>query len=236
MPLNAWHERISTLEEERQFKKLIALHSLTHTWVELVSKPNEDSALRVERMPRLTLKQNLWLLEKARLDEVLTELDSLVNEQKVSEFLKELSETIWLIQISTLENAFSESKDPSLLMNLLKNAAWNHGKKAADAEWAKLDARDLGQAYHAFLESHMESVEGFLLGRAAETELNFYWVKSPLQNPNLSDLPQIETLCALHQEWIHGFFYGLSRKIQVKSEITAIDDRNWIHFTLLLTY
>jgi hypothetical protein len=237
MSLTPWHERRSTLEEERQFKKLITLHSLTHQWTQAMSGGNEEaSVLRIERMPKITLRQNLWLLEKARLDEVLTELNTLVGEQKVSDFIAELYETIWLIQSSTLENAFSETKDPSLLMNLLKNAAWTHGKKTAEQEWSKLESPDLHSAYHAFLETHVDSEKGFLLGRSSEHELGFYWIRSPYQNAALNTSPQIETLCSLHQEWIQGFFYGLSRKIKVSSTPATIDGNQWIDFTLLLTY
>jgi hypothetical protein len=231
-----WHERLSTLEEERKFKKLLVLHSLTRHWTESFSTKDDESSFRIERMPRLTLKQNLWLLEKTRLDEILTELDSLVAEQNVSEFLAELYETIWIIQISTLENAFAETKDEGLLLNLLKNSSWNHGKKTAEAEWLNLKVENLNSAYQAFLETHADGPSGFLLGRSAHSELNFYWVKSPNQNPAIRDSERIETFCLLHQEWLSGFFYGICRKIQTRSEKSMIENRNFIDFTLLWTY
>jgi hypothetical protein len=236
MSLNPWHERRSTLEEDRQFKKLITLHSLTHQWTQALNGPNEEVSLRIERMPKITLRQNLWLLEKARLDEVLTELNTLVGEQKVSDFLLELYETIWLIQISTLENAFSETKDPALLMNLLKNASWTHGKKTAESEWSKMKSPDLLESFHAFKETQVDGERGFLLGRSSNSELGFYWVKSPYQNPALNTSEQVDVLSALHQEWIHGFFYGLSRKIRVTSAPVTVDGNQWIDFTLLSAY
>ncbi len=236
MNLTPWHERHATLEEERQFKKLITLHDLTHLWVQAISGPSDTAALKIERMPKITLRQNLWLLEKARLDELLTELNTLVGEQKVGDFLTELYETIWLIQLSTLENAFTETKDPSVLTNLLKNAAWSHGKKIAETEWANLNATNLNQAYDAFLETHIDGLSGFLLGRASPTELDFYWVKSPYRNAALNTSPQIEMLASLHSECIRGFFYGLSRKMQVSSRLITSEETPWINFTLLLIY
>ena len=236
MQVNPWNERRSTLEEERRFKKLIALHSLTHLWTQAISGPSEGGTLRIERMPKITLRQNLWLLEKARLDEVLTELNTLVGDQQLSDFLSELYETIWLIQCSTLENAFSETNDPALLTNLLKNAAWSHGKKTAETEWANMKSPNLMEAYHAFLETHIDSDRGFLLGRASENELNFYWIRSPSQNPSLNTSPQIEELSTLHRECIHGFFYGLSRSIRISSRNAKVEGKQWIEFTLLLAY
>jgi hypothetical protein len=235
MNLTPWHERSATLEEERQFKKLIMLHDLTHQWVQAISGPRDSGSLKIERMPKITLRQNLWLLEKARLDEVLTELNILVGEQKVGDFLSELYETIWLIQLSTLENAFTETKDPSVLTNLLKNAAWSHGKKIAETEWTNLSTTSLEPAYQAFLETHIDGFPGFLLGRASLTQLDFYWVKSPYRNSALNTSPQIEMLAGLHSEWIRGFFYGLSRKIQVTSHPIMNEETTWINFTLLLT-
>jgi hypothetical protein len=232
----AWHERIPLFEEEARFKKLLSLHSLTHRWTDAIAHTSDDSGLRIERMPSIKLKQNLWLLEKTRLDEVLTAFETLVSDQSIPEFLTELNETIWLIQISALENAFSESKDPSLLLNLLKNVSWDSGKKNAESTWVNLKITDLNAAYQAFLETHVDASSGFLRSHVSDHELTFHWVKSPLQNATLLESPQIDKFCALHQEWIHGFFYGLSRNIQVRSEPSERDPYQWIDFTLLWTY
>ena len=106
----------------------------------------------------------------------------------------------------------------------------------AEAEWAKLKTPSLTSAYHAFLETHVDGEKGFLLGRSSENELNFYWIRSAYQNAALNTSPQIDTLIELHREWIHGFIYGLSRKIRVTSSPSLVDGNQWVDFTLLLTY
>ncbi|MBC7396630.1 MAG: hypothetical protein H7333_04230 [Bdellovibrionales bacterium] len=233
MQTTPWHERDSTIEEEHRFKRLLSLHALTQCWTQVLD--NTDSNL-IERMPKITLNQNLWLLEKARVDEITLELSALVGSQNIQEFLKELEETIWLIQISTLENAFSQTSDPALLKNLLKNASWSQGKKTAEQDWPNLPFTTLTDAYQAFTESHVNGKSGFLLGSAANQELGFYWKKSPIQNPSLNRSAQLEMLCELHSEWVHGFFYGLSRVIRCISQTVKAESDSWIEFTLLLTY
>lgn len=233
MQTTPWHERDSTIEEEHRFRQLMALHALTQSWTQVLD--NTDSNL-IERMPKITLNQNLWLLEKTRVDEIALELASLVGAQNIQEFLKDLEETIWLIQVSTLENAFSQSTDPALLKNLLKNASWSQGKKAAETEWPNLPFTTLNDAYQAFIGSHVNGKSGFLLGSAANQELSFYWKKSPRQNPSLNRSVQLEMLCELHSEWIHGFFYGLSRVIRCISQTVKAEQDAWLEFTLLLTY
>ncbi|MBC7398087.1 MAG: hypothetical protein H7333_11645, partial [Bdellovibrionales bacterium] len=64
----------------------------------------------------------------------------------------------------------------------------------------------------------------------------FYWKKSPIQNPSLNRSAQLEMLCELHSEWVHGFFYGLSRVIRCISQTVKAESDSWIEFTLLLTY
>ena len=231
-----WNERRSTHEEERQFNNLVSLHSLTHQWTQAILGPKEEAAIRIERMPKITLRQNLWLLEKIRLDESLTELNTLVGDQKISEFLTELCETIWLIQISTLENAFTETKDASLLMNLLKNSSFTHGKKMSEHLWSNLQTPHLNASYRAFTSTHVDGEKSFLLNRFTGDELSFYWILSPHQNLALNTSPQIDALCSLHREFIQGFFYGLSRKIRVSSKSLTINGNHWIEFNLLWTY
>ncbi|NDG85786.1 MAG: hypothetical protein EBX52_12220, partial [Proteobacteria bacterium] len=72
-----WHERKPALEQERRFKRLIHLHSITDAWITRVSNRTEP-AHRMERVSRVSLNPNLWLFEKSRIDQLPLELGNLV--------------------------------------------------------------------------------------------------------------------------------------------------------------
>ena len=107
-PTQAWNERRSTLEQERRFKRLISLHSLSDSWIQTLS-PKESASHHLERMAKVTLNPNLWQFEKNRLDHLPLNLEELVGAQEIDAFLTELESTIWIIQASTLENAETEA-------------------------------------------------------------------------------------------------------------------------------
>ncbi len=234
-PTHPWHERSSKIEEERQFKRLLTLHGLTDAWIHAITPGNEKSH-QLERLPKVALSQNLWFLEKMRLDELPHELHELVGAQSVPDFLKEFSMTLWTIQLSHLENALASTEDRVGLINLLQKTSWNYGKKCCEQLWdiTRFDRPDA--AYKAFLQSHFYGDNAFLLERDSSQELSFLWIHSPLQDLSLRDSPEVKTLCRLHEEWIRGFFYGLSRSIRFEAKETTTLDRTFFEFTLLSTY
>ncbi|NBO19855.1 MAG: hypothetical protein EBV03_11675 [Proteobacteria bacterium] len=65
--LQPWSERKSSIEQERLFKRLIALHTLTDAWIQTLS-PKEAPSHHLDRMAKVTLNPNLWQFEKNRLD------------------------------------------------------------------------------------------------------------------------------------------------------------------------
>ena len=230
-----WHERTSKVEEERRFKQLLTLHGLTDAWIDAITPGNEKSH-HLERLPKITLNQNLWFLEKMRLDELQLELSQLVGAQTIPEFLHDFSVTLWTIQLSHLENALSQTEDRIGLINLLQKTSWNYGKKCCEQLWDLTRFEKLKDAYQAFLQSHFYEPKAFLLEREANRELSFLWTHSPLQDTNLKESKEIKTLCRLHEEWMRGFFYGLSRSIRFEARETEVLNRSFFEFTLLSTY
>lgn len=234
-PTHPWHERNSKLEEERRFKQLLSLHGMTDAWIYAIT-PGDEKSHHLERLPKITLNQNLWFLEKMRLDEMPLALHELVGSQSIPDFLRDFSSTLWIIQLSHLENAIAQTEDREGLINLLQKTSWNYGKKCCEQLWDLTRFDTLKAAFQAFLQSHFYETNSFLLEREANHELSFLWIHSPLQHTDLKESPEIKTLCNLHEEWMRGFFYGLSRSIRFQSRVTKLLDRTYLEFTLLLTY
>ncbi len=230
-PIHGWHERRSTLEQERRFKRLIALHTLCDSWIRAIS-PKETPSHHLDRMAKVTLNPNLWQFEKNRLDHLPLHLEELVGAQEVDAFLDELESTIWIIQFSTLENAETDQANRRELQNILEQESWNHGKLHAETIWGTRGNFNLREGVEAFLKTHCYGNQGFLKERDSSREISLIWKRSPLQNPSISNSPVAELLCTLHENWIRGFFYGASRNTRVECGRTLIHGESFPHFTL----
>jgi hypothetical protein len=230
-PTQAWNERRSTLEQERRFKRLISLHSLSDSWIQTLS-PKESASHHLERMAKVTLNPNLWQFEKNRLDHLPLNLEELVGAQEIDAFLAELESTIWIIQASTLENAETEAASRGEMKNILEQASWNHGKLHAETIWGNRGNFNLREGVEAFLKTHVYGNGSFLKERDSNREITLIWKQSPRQNPSLQNSPALDLLCALHEHWIRGFFYGASRNSSVQCGLTRIREESFPHFTL----
>ncbi len=230
-----WNERISTLEQERTFKRLIALHTLTDAWVKTIS-PQSEPTHRIERMTKVTLNPNLWLFEKMRLDQIPLELEKLVSAQSIDDFLKELKNTIWIIQVSTLENALGQGTSTLEMENILQQTSWNHGRAYAESIWGTSGSFALQEAYDAFCASHWYGQNDFLTETRSELEIRLIWRNPPSENPSIKTSEGAPLLCTLHEHWIRGFFYGVSRKVKTNIRSTTLRERPYPTFTLLSTY
>jgi len=226
-----WSERKSTLEQERKFKRLITLHTLTDAWIQTLT-PKAPASHRIERMARVTLNPNLWQFEKARLDHLPLHLEELVGAQEIDTFLNELKETIWIIQASTLESAETGASDSAELKNVLEQASWGHGKLHAESIWGPRGNFSLEEGFQAFMETHVYGTGIFLPERISSREITLIWRHSPLHDPALKNSSSVHLLCALHQHWIKGFLYGVSRDTKVESGITDLNGERYPHFTL----
>jgi hypothetical protein len=161
------------------------------------------------------LNQNLWLLEKIKLDELPPSLGDMVDAPQVSEFLNELEELVWIVQSSNLENMLSNATDRISLINVLEKASWQTGKAYAEAKWTNFQSSGLRSYFDAIEPSPVGGSQAFILERNTEVECSFYWMRSPLERPSLSRGPEVMVHCQLYHEWIRGFFYGLSRNLRV---------------------
>ncbi len=227
-----WHERKASLEEERRFRRLIALHSLTDAWTGSILSKTEP-AHRMERMTRVTLNQNLWQFEKARIDELPLNLEDLVGSQRIGDFLEELEETVWIIQGSTAENVISRTENPAETANVLQQASWNHGRSFMDAIWGGSGDLPLRDASRAFLESQLYGERAFLPERESDREVALIWKKSPLRNPALQSSEGIGLLLDLHEHFIRGCFYSLSRAVRMSAAKTELAGTACVRFSLL---
>lgn len=212
--LGPWHQRLPTFDEERRYSRLTAIHQLTQRWMKEITT-EESATYRLERAARPELTQNLWLLEKIKLDVLPPELRDLVDASAVSEFLDELEELIWIVQSSTLENMLSHATDRVSLINVLEKASWQTGKAFAETKWPHFKVEDIRSYFDAIEPSPVGGHLSFVLERITDQECSFYWMRSPLQHTSISRSPEVMPHCQLYHEWIRGFFYGLSRNIRV---------------------
>lgn len=227
-----WNERPSSFEQERRFRRLTTLHTLTDAWIQAIS-PEEQASYRMVRMERMTLNQNLWLFEKARLDSLPLRLDQLVGAMEVDEFLDELKDTIWIIQASTIENALSQGSDPEEIASVLQQSSWKHGRDHAESIWGKDGQMSRDSAFEALMESHFYDPRAFWLERKSDHEISFIWRKSPYQLGILKTSSVLPLLGSIHEHWIKGFIYGVSRPTRVIAGETRLQDSAHPHFILL---
>lgn len=235
MEASPWHTRESKLEEENTFQKLLSLHGLTDAWLQSVH-PAEQKSHQIDRLSQFSFSPNLWMLEKNRIDGLPLVLHELVGAQSVADFLIEFSSTIWTIQLSYLESILSQTSDPVGLTNLLQKSSWAHGKKCAEKIWDGSKEFTLKNAYTAFIQFHWYQKNAFLLSRESSSELSFLWIHSPLQDSSLQFSSATKTLCLLHEEWMRGYFYGISRQIRLSSKLVTLQKKTFYEFSLLLTY
>jgi hypothetical protein len=208
-----WHIRQPSFEEERRYFRLIALHQLTERWMREISRKDE-LGFQIERTSRPVLKQNLWLLEKIKLDELPPSLYDMVDAPTVGEFLDDLEELIWIVQSSTLENMLTHAHDRISLMNVLEKSSWQTGRQYAESKWSPFQANHIRSYFDAIATSPLGGQQAFVLERLTDQECSFYWMKSPHDRPAVSRSPEIVAHCQLYHEWIRGFFYGLSRSLR----------------------
>ena len=230
-----WHERRTSLEDERRYLNLVETHGLTQVWLTEIA-PSVDSEKqnlhRIERTLRPELSQSLWLLEKIKLDQLPPRLSTLIDSTTTEEFLSELEETIWIVQTTTLENAMEATADRIGLLNLLEKASWNYGKKVAEKRWPNFESRSPMDCFNAFLDSPLASPQGFLLESHHAKECSFYWLSSPLSRASILRSPVILELCRLHHEFMRGYFYTLCRNLRVHFTPSAFASTKTFRITL----
>lgn len=210
-----WHLRLPTFEEERRYLRLTSIHQLTQRWMLEIARKDDLGVHTMERTAKPVLNQNLWLLEKIKLDELPPSLQDMVDAPTVTDFLNELEDLIWIVQSSNLENMLSNATDRISLINVLEKASWQTGKAYAEAKWPHFKAAQLQSYFDAIEPSPIGGDRAFVLERNTEVECSFYWTKSPLAHPSLSRMKDVLVYCQLYHEWIRGFFYGLSRNLRV---------------------
>lgn len=237
----SWNLRNPTFEEERRYFNLIDLHKMTQAWLHELSPAEAHMAHRLERVIRPELAQNLWLLEKVKLDQLPPELSKMVDAQSVDEFLNELEETILIVQSTTLENAMEHTSDHIGLMNLLEKVSWKHGKALSERRWPNFSATDLKPYFQTLTDSPLWTQKSpkkspsevpFLLERTTQGLCTFYWLQSPHAKSSMRISARVMELCQLYHEFIRGFFYGLSRSLKVEIVPTLLHDQKVYHITL----
>jgi hypothetical protein len=231
-PEHVWNERPSTFEQERRFRRLTALHTLTDAWIHEIH-PEEESSYRIARMERVTLNQNLWMYEKSRLDELPLRLEQLVGAMGIDEFLDELRDTIWIIQASTMENALSQGADPAEISTVMQQASWKHGRDYSESIWGTEGRMSRESAFEALIQSNFYEPQAFWLERKSNQEISFLWRKSPYQIGILRTSAVLPHLSSAHEHWIKGFIYGVSRQTRVIAGETRLQESTHPHFILL---
>jgi hypothetical protein len=242
----SWNTRAPKLEDERRYQHLIEIHQLTQTWLNELAPKSPAAATESHRLERFippNLVQNLWLLEKVRLDQLAPQLESVIDATTVTEFLSHLEEDIWLVQMAVIDNALKNTSDPAGLTNLLEQTSWQYGKTIAEKNWPffeanqkKLEEWNAISFFKALHASPLAGAHDFLIERQIPLECSFFWVKSPLARPSLKLNPQVFVLCQLYHQFLRGFFYGLSRSLTVEVTPTSLGNQKTWRINLLLSY
>ncbi len=216
---HAWHERNPKFEEDRKYLNLLQLHGLTQAWLKEID-PSEDTGAhrlhRLERTRKPVLAQNLWFLEKLRMDQLPPSLSSLLDGSSAQDFLKDLEENIWIIQFSVFENAMEHTLDRASLTNLLEKITWSHAKRLSEERWPDLKKPSPYECYQIFQYSPLQLGASSLLESNHPHFCSFFWLNSPLSNPSLNRSPLIREFCHIHFQFIQGFFYGMSRTLRTE--------------------
>jgi hypothetical protein len=236
-----WNLRNPSFEEERRYFNLIDLHKLTQAWLHEINPADAaNTTHRLERVIRPELAQNLWLLEKVKLDQLPPELSKMIDSQSVTEFLNELEETIFIVQSTTLENTLDHTTDHIGMMNLLEKVSWKYGRALAERRWPQFNETHSDEP-QKFFQTLMDSPLWtqkhpgdlpFLLERVTSELCSFYWLHSPHATPSLRISARVMELCQLYHEMIRGFFYGLSRSLKVEIIPTLLNGQKVYHITL----
>jgi len=228
-----WNRRSPRYEEEQAYQSLIEIHHITQLWLKAIEPNPNATAYRLERFVPPNLVQNLWLLQKLKLDELPPELESVVDANSVREFIEEMEETIWIVQSSVLENALQNTTDPIGLTNLLEQVTWEQGKKVAETRWPNFQSKDF---FEALQDSPLWDKNAFLVERKTDSQVSFYWMKSPIAKASLKATPNVLILCQLYHQWIRGFFFGLSKSIQIEITPASLGGKKVWQINLLSSY
>ncbi len=237
--MNNWNQRSPKLQEIRRYENIIHHHTLTQAWLVALDPETKNEPFRLKRFVPPELSQSLWLLEKIRLDRLAPQLESLINETTVSEFLDELEETVWIVQMALLENIFQSSavENRNALFNQLEQVTWHHGKSISENQWPDFESR-IGNSsknslpekvYLALKKSPFSrNSNGFMLERLTPDEVSFYWIASPLSRFSLKHSSELLTLCYLHHHGMKGYLYGLIKTLKVEvSPATLKESKVW---------
>ena len=242
MELIAWNRRDSNLEDNRRYQNLLVIHQITQVWLNEIApieKESKNSTHRLERFIPPHLVQNLWLLEKLKLDQLSSNLSNMIDSTSVNHFLDELDEIIWIVQLSVLNNAIGGSSDPESLINSLEQITWQEGKKHAEMRWGNQKLKHpltLQQIYQTLQNSALQQPKAFLKEHETPKKLSFYWLTSPLSKNALTINPRADILCKLYHQFILGFFYGIEKALKIEVENSQLFNKEVWKFTLLLTY
>ncbi len=244
MEMNTWDRRDPKLEDDRRYQHILEIHHLTQIWLNEIAPEAKVSAgsprlHRLERFIPPNLVQNLWLLEKLKLDKLLPDLSTMVDATSVSEFLDELEEMIWIVQLSVLNNALEHTTDAASLINSLEQITWQEGKIQAEAKWninqtrAELSISDIAKT---LADSAIQKKDAFLFEQQNSHHCSFYWLTSPLSISSLNHHPSVLTLCQLYHQYMRGFFYGIEKSIKVDVTPSTLGQKRVWRITLLSTY
>lgn len=227
-----WHTRVPLYEEERRYTRILKIHQLTQNWLKELLPEHHDSTLyRIERMPQLELVQNLWFLERLKLDHLPPALSDIVDGTTVTELLNDLEETVWIVQASTLENALEQASDSKGLLSILDRISWSFGKVIAEEEKGN-SPRNARDFFSYFSTSFLSENRSFLLESYDDHHCNFYWTQSGLSKEFLKHSPARDELIHLHAEMIRGYGYGLETTYKVDVAQAKLQKTDQIKITV----
>lgn len=202
-----WHTRVHTHDQERRYRKLIALHDITLEWIEVLKLTPPGDLIRED------------------LDEPLSpHFEALLDDTSPEDVLIRLEEKIWKLQAHTLQAILKmNSYDPlESLVPQLEQASWRLGRRASEANSQALPEHlrhDLRSLVLTALESPFfpQGTEGFLIKRAVRDEIQLELHCCPHQKPWAEILQVADPLCTIHSQWLRGYAYGLNPRVALET-------------------
>ncbi len=223
MRANPWHLRLPTIENYQWYKNLVDQHELTECWLKEVQNDRPSHLLTRGLSSEIT--ENLWMLESIS----KIELHQMIDDTQVEDMLGRLEHTIWAVQSWTLNALISHSTSATrnALDALLDQLSWKMGKISVESRWKKHTTQkqqDLRQILLCLKDSPFSGyphVDGFLIKRASEKEVQIELRACPHQIHYRETKPIADRLCRLHTQWMKGFAYGLNSRISVEHVIQS---------------
>lgn len=223
-----WIDREPAPEHLHWFEKSLALHTLTHEWLDALDFDQDSISYRLKRVQAPLSPESVVILESLLDQRIPQDLASQLEDQYPEEYLVQLEDTATVVQAWLLQDLLSQTapEEHATLIALLGQRSWDYGRKFANNRWPTLShsqRADMDQIYYAWMDSPLTgklSQRGaghrqFLVRRRTDLDLELELIHCPHKNPVIQTDGVRDSLCKLHFEFHRGFVFALNPSLRL---------------------